>query len=442
VTGGSAECGVAGPVTRSSPRGARDRRRGTIFQAQPIAATIGVGSARRLALARAGLLKPEWTGLPRRAAGRGGRARAAAHAVIDRFGYLQLDTVAIAGARSHAIVLLSRLEGFAPGLGEELLHPGAPLFEYWGHEACWLPLDLYPAFAFRRREFRRHPWWGDVVGAHPKVARDLLRRIRDEGPLRSADLEGHGGRGWWDHKLTKTVATALWSSGELAIGERVNFQRTYDLAERVIPDEVREQSLPAAAAIEVLLLRALAGHGWATTGTLAATWRLRNRPAEIAAALRRLVAMDRVAPCALENPGGRPTPGWIRPEDLDLAERLARVRPRPDRGVLLSPFDPLLWDRARVARLFGFDQVLEIFKPAPQRRYGYYCLPVLAGERLVARCDLKADRRDGRLAVLACHLEQPGNAVDDAAVQSALARYASSLELVLAPAGVVQKWQK
>jgi hypothetical protein len=424
------------PVTRSSARGAHDRRRCAIFKAQPAATTISVGGARRLALARAGLLKPGWTGLPRSAAGCGVRARAAAHATIDRFGYLQLDTVAIAGARSHAIVLLSRLEGFAPGLGEELLRPGAPLFEYWGHEACWLPLDLYPAFAFRRREFRRHPWWGDVVGAHPKVARDLLRRIRAEGPLRSADLEGRGGRGWWDHKLTKTVATALWSSGELAIGERVNFQRTYDLAERVIPDEVRGRSLRAAAAIEVLLLRALAGHGWATTGTLAATWRLRNRPAEIAVALRRLVVAGGVVPCALENPGGRPTPGWIRTEDLDLVDRLARVRPRRDRGVLLSPFDPLLWDRARVARLFGFDQVLEIFKPAPQRRYGYYCLPVLAGERLVARCDLKADRRRGRLEVLACRFEQSGNAIDEAAVRSALARYASSLALALVPAQV------
>jgi uncharacterized protein len=384
-----------------------------------------------LALARAGLLKPEWTSLPHRAAGSGTRARAAVHAIIDRFGYLQLDTVAIAGARSHAIVLMSRLDGLDPGLGEMLLRPGAPLFEYWGHEACWLPLDLYPAFAFRRREFRRHPWWGDLVGAHPQVARDLQRRIRDEGPLRSADLEGQGGRGWWDLKLAKKIATALWSSGDLAIGERVNFQRTFDLAERVIPDDLRRQSLPAGQALEALLLRALAGHGWATTGTLAATWRLRNRPAEIAAALRRLVEAGQVVACALANPDGRPTPGWVRPEDLELAGRLETVRPRPDRGVLLSPFDPLLWDRARVARLFGFDQVLEIFKPAPQRRYGYFCLPVLAGERLVARCDLKADRRRGRLDVLSCRFEDGDRAVDQVAARHALTRYADALGLAV-----------
>ncbi len=349
--------------------------------------------------------------------------------MVERFGYLQLDTVAIAGARSHAIVLMSRLEGIAPGLGEELLRPGAPLFEYWGHEACWMPLDLYPAFAFRRREFRRHPWWGDLIGEHPQVARDLVRRIRDEGPLRSADLEGDGGRGWWDHKLAKKVATALWSSGELAIGERVNFQRTYDLAERVIPEDARRRSLTTAKALETLLLRALAGHGWATTGTLASTWRLRNRAAELAAALGRLAAAGQVVPCRLANPGGRPTPGWVRPGDLELAARLEKVRPRPDRGVLLSPFDPLLWDRARVARLFGFDQVLEIFKPAPQRIYGYYCLPVLAGERLVARCDLKADRRRGVLHVLSCRREDPARSADQEAVTTALARYGDALEL-------------
>ena len=154
--------------------------------------------ARRLALARAGLLKPEWTSLPAKAKGAGRRARKTCHAVISRFGYLQLDTVSIAGARSHALVLHSRLDGWDPALAEELLRPGEPLFEYWGHEASWLPIELYPVFAFRRRAFRHHPWWGDIVGQHPKVTRDLRRRIRDEGPLRSADLEGEGSRGWWD----------------------------------------------------------------------------------------------------------------------------------------------------------------------------------------------------------------------------------------------------
>ncbi len=130
----------------------------------------------------------------------------------------------------------------------------------------------------------------------------------------------------------------------------------------------------------------------------------------------------------------RATPGWIRPEDRELAARLDTVRPRRDRGVLLSPFDPLLWDRARVRRLFGFDQVLEIFKPAARRTYGYYGLPVLAGERLVARLDLKADRKRGVLRVLSCRFEgtgdsHPAASRDGEAARAALARYADALEL-------------
>lgn len=394
--------------------------------------SLSIRAARRLALARAGLLTPEPTGLTRRARGRGPTATAAVHAVIGRFGYLQLDTVSVAGARSHTIVLLSRLEGLDARVGEELLRPGAPIFEYWGHEASWIPLALYPAFEFRRREFRSHPWWGDLIREHPKVARDLRRRIRDEGPLRSSDMEGRTGKGWWDLGVMKRVAASLWSSGELAIRERRNFQRTYDLAERVIPEDLRRRPLPAAEALETLLLAALDGHGWATTGTLASTWRLRNRKAELVATLRRLQEKGAVLACALEAGDGSASVGWIRPGDRELAARLERARPRADTGVLLSPFDPVLWDRARVARLFGFDALLEIFKPAPQRVYGYYCLPVLAGEHLVARVDLKADRKRESLRVVSAHYENAEAAVarrDRQAARVAVARYADALGL-------------
>jgi hypothetical protein len=394
--------------------------------------TLSIRAARRLALARAGLLTPERTGLPRRARGRGPSAFLSAHRVIRRFGYLQLDTVSVAGARSHTIVLLSRLEGLEATVGEELLRPGAPIFEYWGHEASWIPLSLYPAFEFRRREFRSHPWWGDLIREHPKVARDLRRRIRDDGPLRSADMEGRGSKGWWDLGVMKRVASSLWSSGELAIRERRNFQRTYDLAERVIPEELRRRPLSTADGLEALLLTALDGHGWATTGTLAATWRLKNRKAELVATLRRLQEKGAILACALEAREGSPTMGWIRPEHREQAALVERARPRADAGVLLSPFDPLLWDRARVARLFGFDALLEIFKPAPQRVYGYYCLPVLAGEHLVARVDLKADRKREALRVVSAHYENAGAAVakrDRQAARVAVARYAGALGL-------------
>ncbi len=252
--------------------------------------------------------------------------------------------------------------------------------------------------------------------------------------MRSIDMEGRGSRGWWDLKIAKRVATALWSSGELAIRERKHFQRSYDFAERVIPEDFRGNPLSKRDGIEALLLKALDGHGWATTGTIASTWRLKNSAQQIAAGLRRLVEKGRIVPCALEHPGGRPTPGWIQPEDRELAARLVTVRPRRDCGVLLSPFDPLLWDRSRVQRLFGFSQVLEIFKPTAQRIYGYYCLPVLAGERLVARFDLKADRKSGALRVLSCRFEaagnsRPGATRDREAARSALSRYAEALEL-------------
>jgi len=248
------------------------------------------------------------------------------------------------------------------------------------------------------------------------------------------DMEGRGGRGWWDLKVAKRVASALWSSGRLAIRERKNFQRTYDLAERVIPDAIRQQALSKRDGLETLLLKALAGHGWATTGTLASTWRLYNRRQEIAATLDRLVKRGTIVPCSLENPRGRSTPGWIRPDDRQLAARLESVRPRRDRGVLLSPFDPLLWDRARVKRLFDFDQVLEIFKPAAKRLYGYYCLPVLAGERLIARYDFKAERKSGTLQVLSRRFEQTGTSQPDSAreahaARTALDRYATALGL-------------
>ena len=227
----------------------------------------------------------------------------------------------------------------------------------------------------------------------------------------------------------KRVAAALWSSGELAIRERRNFQRTYDLAERVIPEDLRR--------------RPLSDRGRA--GGAAARRARRPRLGDHGHAGRHLAAQEpqggaggHAAAAAGEGRGARrarwsrrdgsPTTGWIRPADRELAARLERARPRADRGVLLSPFDPLLWDRARVARLFGFDALLEIFKPAPQRVYGYYCLPVLAGEHLVARVDLKADRKRGALRVVSAHYENAerggGAKRDRQAARVAVARYA------------------
>jgi hypothetical protein len=166
---------------------------------------------------------------------------------------------------------------------------------------------------------------------------------------------------------------------------------------------------------------------------LAATWRLVNCRERVAESLQRLVDAGRVVACKLQG-ARRELTGWIRPHDLALACGLDSARPRRDRGVLLSPFDPVLWDRERVRLLFDFDQVLEIYKPAGVRRYGYYCLPVLAGDRLIARVDLKAERSAGRLRVRACHYEpNAGKGIaaprERRAVRCALTRYAASVGL-------------
>ncbi len=394
--------------------------------------TLSVTEARRLALVRAGLVRPELTGMPRRAPANPRGSRAAAHAVIRRFGYLQLDTVSVSGARSHTLVLMSRLEGFDPALGESLLAPGEPLFEYWGHEASWIPLELYPVFEFRRREFATHPWWGDLIGDDPDLARRLLERVARDGPLRASELESrrNGSGGWWNVGKAKKMASALWSSGSLAVCQRTGFQRTWDLVERVIPEPLRSAPLELDESLRLLLLRGLEGHGWATAGTLVATWRLRGLARPVVAALHDLRDAGLVRECAVSVDDGRHVNGWVRTADLELAASLARARFRRDRGVLLSPFDPVLWDRSRVRLLFGFEQVLEIFKPASQRVYGYYCLPVLAGDTLVARVDLRADRRRGRLEVLGSHFE-PGRPQSEvcAATEAALLRHANALGL-------------
>jgi len=386
--------------------------------------TLTIRKARRLALARAGLLKPEWTGMPRSARGRGPFARRACHEIVRRFGYLQLDSIGIAGARTQGLVLMSRLDGLDPSLVGDLLQPGEPLFEYLGHEACWQPLEDWPLFAFRRSELRDRPRWGVLVAEHRKLADEILGRIKDEGPLRSLDFESERWGTNWQLKTATLVASALWGTGELAIRERRSFQRVYDLVERVIPEEVRAQSMTIDEALPKLVLKALDGHGWATRSTIAETWRLKNLRGDIETALGRLEESGKIVACELLDEDGGRSAGWIRVEDLDLAARLDRLRPRRDRGVLLSPFDPVLWDRKRVAALFGFDQVLEIYKPASQRQYGYYCLPVLAGDRLVARVDLKCDRKAGRIEVLSSRYEdqKPTNAHQEA-MQSAVERH-------------------
>jgi len=187
-------------------------------------------------------------------------------------------------------------------------------------------------------------------------------------------------------------------------------------------------------AYKQLLLRALNGHGFAPTGLLAATWRLRNCRAELVQAMQELQESGQVVPCTLAL-RKRNVEGWITPADLELVDRIDATKLRSSQGVLLSPFDPLLWDRGRVLELFGFEQVLEIYKPAADRQFGYYCMPILSGDRLSGRVDLKADRNAGILNVVHLHYERANakkHVADQRAAEVALTRYAAAVGLELA----------
>ena len=383
---------------------------------------------------------------PRRADGAGAhgaarRARAAARPAARRAAHAVIAPLRLPAARHRlggrgaqpragAAVAPRRLR---PGLGEELLRPGEPLFEYWGHEASWIPLELYPAFEFRRREFAHHPWWGDLVGEHPEVADDLLRRIRDEGPLRSLDMEGRGGRGWWDLKLGEAGAAALWSAGELAIRERRGFQRTYDLTERVIPGRARDGRSDARGLERAAAARRSRATAGPRPGRSPPTWRLRNRRERDRWGAARLEERARSSPCTLRRRGAAPGAPGLDPPRRPRARGAARDAPARARiGACSSrPSTRCSGTAPASQRLFGFDQVLEIFKPAAQRIYGYYCLPVLAGERLVGarRPQGRARPRAGSRWWSAHH--ERDDAATRTAVRTAVARYAEALGLAL-----------
>jgi hypothetical protein len=256
---------------------------------------------------------------------------------------------------------------------------------------------------------QHHPWRGDVIAQHPALADEVRAAVRERGPLASRDFDGQGGGGMWSWKPAKVMLEALWNSGEIVIAGRVSgFQRSYDLAERVLPREVLAAPvLDEPARLRELTLRAVRGRGALTESGVMEHWRLRGGAARIRPHVDALVregALERVR----AEDGGPPV---LVPVGTDLDP------PRPTAPVLLSPFDNLLWDRTFVRRIFGFEHVIEVYKPEPQRRYGYYVLPFLWRDRIVGRADLKSNRREGELVAKAFHRE-PGvrrsAALDDA----------------------------
>ena len=304
---------------------------------------------------------------------------------IRRLSCVQLDSIT-AVERSHRIALGSRVGAYPRETVSRLLGEGR-IFEYWAHEACLIPVEDWPLY--RGRMTTDHPWRGDVIAQLcGRWRRRFARQLRERGPLTSRDFDGKGAGGMWNWKPAKQVLEALWHSGEIAIAGRVSgFQRLYDLTERVLPREVLEAPVPdEAAGLRALARRAVESRGALTASGVVEHWRLGGGVKRIQPHLDALVADGELERVAVEDGGA----------DVYVAAGADLDPPRPSAAVLLSPFDNLLWDRPFANRALGFEHVIEVYKRAHERRYGYYVLPFLWRDRIVGRVDLKSERAAGR----------------------------------------------
>jgi uncharacterized protein len=362
--------------------------------------TLTASAARRLHVAALGLDRR-----PRR------RARKDdVLAAIRLMGALQIDTISVV-ARSPYLVLFSRLGAYRPEWLDELLAEGA-LFEYWAHEACFLPIEQYPLFRHRMLDPQALGWKyrTEWVAQHRHELDRVLQYLRDNGAVRSADFarrDGAGPTGWWGWKPEKRALESLFTAGEVMVSRRQAFQRVYDLRERVHP-AWDDAQLPARADVErSLVLDAVRALGITTARWVADYYRMDR------AATPRIVEQLAAAGELLRaRVAGWKDVAFIHPLNATLADRAAQGGIRCTLTTLLSPFDPLVWDRVRTRALFGFDYALECYTPAPRRKYGYYVLPVLRRGELVARLDAKAHRRDGVFEVKSLHFEHDARTSD------------------------------
>jgi uncharacterized protein len=308
-------------------------------------------------------------------------------AAIRRLTAVQLDSISTVD-RAHRLTLGARIGAFAEDVPARLLREGR-IFEYWAHEACLLPIELWPHFQ-RAREGRGH--WGAhdrALREHPELVEPVLERIRAEGPLGSRDFEGTGSGGMWNWKPAKMVLEALWDRGELAIAGRRSFQRAYDLTERVIPREWLAAPVPSAdETYRELALLAVRSRGALTEAAIREHWRWKGGRAVLHHHLEALVDEGQLRLLEADD-GGAP---FYVDAELELGGD-------PAPPVLVCPFDNLVWDRPLLQRLWGFHHVIEVYKRDFERVYGYYVLPLLAGDRFLGRADLKADRAEGVLRV-------------------------------------------
>jgi uncharacterized protein YcaQ len=381
--------------------------------------TLRRADARRIALAAQGFARPrpETVGT-RQITG-----------ALHRMRILQIDSVNVF-SRSHYMPLFARLGAYDTALLDKLAFSRRPKWvESWAHVASLVSVDDWPLLQFRRDALRDkygHDAWAEAN-------QPLLQWLRDElaarGPLRPAEIDHDarsGSRGsWWGWDDVKNGLERLWLFGEVAIAGRRGFERRYALASDVLPASALETAVPRQEAIAELVRRAAVAYGVATAADLADYWRIRDRPA-VMAAVHGLVDAGELIPVQVEGwkVGGRPARAWLHRD-------AARPR-RVDAAAILTPFDPVVWFRDRAERLFDFDYRIEIYTPAPQRRYGYYSLPVLVGDDVVGRIDLKADRASSALRVQSAWWEHgaPPDAADRVAAELLLAARWQGLERV------------
>ena len=323
-------------------------------------------------------------------------------ALIERLGFVQVDSVNTV-ERAHHMILFSRRPRYRPKNLKPLLERDRALFEHWTHDASVIPMAFLPHWQIRFERdaallaSRWKNWRRD--GFEEKFD-EVLRRIEAHGPACSGDVgegEQRKSGGWWDWHPSKTALEYLWRSGQLAVCHRQGFQKHYDLAERVFPAEVRDQRPGEAATIDWCCAAALDRLGFATTGELAAFWDTVST-AEAKAWGAEALAQGRVIEIDVQGTDGalRKCLAWP-----DVLRETADAPDPPPRIRILSPFDPALRDRNRTERLFGFHYRIEIFVPAPKRKYGYYVFPVLERDKLIGRIDMKALRQEDRLNVTA-----------------------------------------
>jgi uncharacterized protein YcaQ len=315
-------------------------------------------------------------------------------AVIDRLRLIQIDSVNVM-ARAHYMPLFARLGPYRQQLLDELAYKHQFLFEQWAHEACYIPIEDYPLFHQQMLHGRR---WGARGLAPERLAyfEEVLEQVRQRGPVRTGEMENAGKRqGWWGWSHAKIGLEYQFAHGRLAVRERRNFARVYDLPERVFAPEVL--ALPGHEredAHRQMLRYSARALGVATAADLRDYYRL--KAVDVAPRIQELVALGELLPVNVE--------GW---KDAAYRWHEAELPLGLKATALLSPFDNLIWDRKRTERMFGFHYRIEIYTPAPQRVFGYYVLPFMANNELAARVDLKANRQAKVLEVKAAHLQPP-----------------------------------